>query len=114
MRVRFGWEGGRLHPQVRQPAAAAGRRLASACAECTDILRGRAGGVRSPFRPHGPRLVVKTTPSEQYQVSRLIRERLQNAFDEEAIEIPFPQQTVWMRPDPAFAGGGQPGAPRPG
>jgi small-conductance mechanosensitive channel len=51
------------------------------------------------------RLVVKTTPSEQYQVSRQIRERLKAAFDAEGIEIPFPQQTVWMRPDPAFAGG---------
>jgi small conductance mechanosensitive channel len=50
------------------------------------------------------RLVVKTTPSEQYQVSRQIRERLKTAFDDEGIEIPFPQQTVWMRPDPAFAG----------
>jgi moderate conductance mechanosensitive channel len=50
------------------------------------------------------RLVVKTTPSEQYQVSRQIRERLKAAFDAEGIEIPFPQQTVWMRPDPAFAG----------
>jgi moderate conductance mechanosensitive channel len=51
------------------------------------------------------RLVVKTTPSEQYQVSRQIRERLKAAFDEEGIEIPFPQQTVWMRPDPAFVSG---------
>jgi small conductance mechanosensitive channel len=51
------------------------------------------------------RLVVKTTPSEQYQVSRQIRERLKAAFDAEGIEIPFPQQTVWMRPDPAFVGG---------
>jgi small-conductance mechanosensitive channel len=49
--------------------------------------------------------VVKTTPSEQYQVSRQIRERLKSAFDDEGIEIPFPQQTVWMRPDPAFTGG---------
>jgi moderate conductance mechanosensitive channel len=51
------------------------------------------------------RLVVKTTPSEQYQVSRQIREQLKGAFDDEGIEIPFPQQTVWMRPDPALTGG---------
>jgi moderate conductance mechanosensitive channel len=48
------------------------------------------------------RLVVKTTPSQQYQVSRQIRERLKVEFDSERIEIPFPQQTVWMRPDPAL------------
>ena len=46
------------------------------------------------------RLVVKTTPSEQYRVSRLLRERLKVAFDEEGIEIPFPQQTIWHRSDP--------------
>jgi moderate conductance mechanosensitive channel len=43
------------------------------------------------------RLVVKTRPSEQYRVSRLLRERLKVAFDREGIEIPFPQQTVWHR-----------------
>jgi small conductance mechanosensitive channel len=44
------------------------------------------------------RLVVKTTPSEQWRVSRLLRERIKAAFDAEGIEIPFPQQTVWHRP----------------
>src|SRR5262245_9049870 len=48
------------------------------------------------------RLVVKTTPSEQWQISRQIRERLKAEFDSEGIEIPFPQQTIWMRPDPAL------------
>jgi small conductance mechanosensitive channel len=43
------------------------------------------------------RLVVKTQPSKQWEISRLIRERLKAAFDERGIEIPFPQQTVWMR-----------------
>jgi small conductance mechanosensitive channel len=43
------------------------------------------------------RLVVKTTPSEQWRVSRALRERLKAAFDAEGIEIPFPQRTVWMR-----------------
>jgi small conductance mechanosensitive channel len=52
------------------------------------------------------RLVVKTTPSEQYAVSRILRERLKSAFDEAGITIPFPQQTVWMRPDPAMAADG--------
>ncbi|UTI66390.1 mechanosensitive ion channel family protein [Paraconexibacter antarcticus] len=44
------------------------------------------------------RLVVKTTPAEQWRVSRLLRERIKAAFDEAGIEIPFPQQTVWHRP----------------
>ena len=44
------------------------------------------------------RLVVKTTPSAQWKVSRELRERIKAAFDEEGIEIPFPQQTVWHRP----------------
>lgn len=43
------------------------------------------------------RLVVKTRPSEQYRVSRILRERIKDAFDREGIEIPFPQQMVWHR-----------------
>jgi moderate conductance mechanosensitive channel len=43
------------------------------------------------------RLVVKTTPSEQWRVSRRLRERIKARFDTEGIEIPFPQQTVWHR-----------------
>ena len=43
------------------------------------------------------RLVVKTTPSAQWKVSRELRERIKVAFDEEGIEIPFPQQMVWNR-----------------
>jgi small conductance mechanosensitive channel len=50
------------------------------------------------------RLVVKTTPSEQYRVSRALRERLKVAFDAEGIEIPFPQQTIWHRSDPVASG----------
>lgn len=46
------------------------------------------------------RLVVKTTPAEQYGVSRLLRERIKQAFDREGIEIPFPQQAVWHRVSP--------------
>jgi small conductance mechanosensitive channel len=49
--------------------------------------------------PHGMtlRLVVKTTPSEQWRIARELRERLKAALDAAGIEIPFPQQTVWHR-----------------
>lgn len=43
------------------------------------------------------RLVVKTRPSEQWRISRELRERLKVGFDAAGIEIPFPQQTVWAR-----------------
>jgi small conductance mechanosensitive channel len=46
------------------------------------------------------RLVVKTTPSEQWRVSRELRQRIKQAFDADGIEIPFPQQTVWHRGGP--------------
>ena len=52
------------------------------------------------------RLVVKTRPSEQYRVSRALRERIKDAFDEAGIEIPFPQQTVWHRAAEESAAGG--------
>ena len=45
------------------------------------------------------RLVVKTKPSEQWRIMRQLREELKSAFDTEGIEIPFPQQTVWLRPE---------------
>lgn len=57
------------------------------------------------------RLVVKTEPSEQWNVQRELRMRLKLALDAAGIEIPFPQQTLWFRnqgdhpmdvgPDPA-------------
>lgn len=43
------------------------------------------------------RLVIKTTPSEQWRIGRALRQRIKEAFDAEGIEIPFPQQTVWHR-----------------
>ena len=43
------------------------------------------------------RLVVKTIPARQWEVSRVLRERIKAAFDEDGIEIPFPQQVVWHR-----------------
>ena len=50
------------------------------------------------------RLVVKTAPSDQYPVSRELRQRLKETFDGEGIEIPYPQQTVWNRTVPADDG----------
>jgi small conductance mechanosensitive channel len=37
------------------------------------------------------RVVLKTTPARQYEISRLVRERVKAAFDEEGIEIPMPK-----------------------
>ncbi len=52
------------------------------------------------------RLVVKTRPSEQWRISRELRERIKVGFDAAGIEIPFPQQTVWARsPDQPSAAG---------
>ena len=45
------------------------------------------------------RMVVKTKPGEQWAASRVLRERIKEAFDEAGIEIPFPQRTVWVRND---------------
>jgi small conductance mechanosensitive channel len=45
------------------------------------------------------RLVVKTLPSDQWKVMRALRQRIKDAFDAEGIEIPFPQQTIWVRGD---------------
>ena len=53
------------------------------------------------------RLVVKTRPSEQFRVSRELRRKIKAVFEEEGIEIPFPQQTVWHRPMPVAANGDQ-------
>jgi len=43
------------------------------------------------------RLVVKTKPAEQWKVMRELRVRIKDAFDDEGIEIPFPQRTLWVR-----------------
>lgn len=43
------------------------------------------------------RVVAKTKPLEQWAVARELRERVKRRFDEEEIEIPFPQRTLWIR-----------------
>ncbi|MDP8954549.1 MAG: mechanosensitive ion channel family protein [Actinomycetota bacterium] len=61
------------------------------------------------FGPDGVaiRLVVKTTPSSQWKVMRELRQRMKEAFDRAGIEIPFPQRTVWVRPDGATLPGAE-------
>jgi small conductance mechanosensitive channel len=49
------------------------------------------------------RLVLKVEPGEQWATGREVRRRLKDAFDEEGIEIPFPQRTVWLHDAPVTA-----------
>ncbi|HEV2809267.1 MAG TPA: mechanosensitive ion channel family protein [Acidimicrobiales bacterium] len=53
------------------------------------------------FGPDGVaiRLVIKTRPADQWKVMRELRQRMKEAFDEEGIEIPFPQRSLWVRAD---------------
>lgn len=46
------------------------------------------------------RLTVKVKPGTQWELQRALREHVKRVFDEAAIEIPFPQRTVWMRAEP--------------
>lgn len=45
------------------------------------------------------RLVIKTTPGDQWATARELRARIKKAFDAASIEIPYPQRTVWLRTD---------------
>lgn len=40
------------------------------------------------------RVVAETRPGKQWEIKREIRRRLKNRFDQEGIEIPFPQRTL--------------------
>lgn len=40
------------------------------------------------------RVVVQVKPGEQYAAERELRKRLKRTFDEQGVEIPFPQRTV--------------------
>src|SRR5690606_21493132 len=43
------------------------------------------------------RRVVKTRPPEQWEVGRVLRERLKRRSALEGIEIPLPQRSLWIR-----------------
>jgi small conductance mechanosensitive channel len=43
------------------------------------------------------RLVAATHPGRQWDVSRELRRRIKNRFDQEGIEIPFPQRTLHLK-----------------
>lgn len=45
------------------------------------------------------RVVVKTKPSERPNVARELRARIKASFDANGVEMPFPQNSVWMRPE---------------
>jgi len=42
------------------------------------------------------RVWIKTQPLQQWNVSREYRRRLKVAFDQAGIQIPFPQQAIWV------------------
>ena len=46
------------------------------------------------------RLVVKTTPGDQWELMRQLRVRIKHALDEAGIEAPVPQRTILLRTDP--------------
>lgn len=48
---------------------------------------------------------IKTMPGEQWSTGRTYNELIKAVFDEEGIEIPFPQRTVWMAKDEPSAAG---------
>lgn len=43
------------------------------------------------------RLLLRTIPLSQWSVKRELNRRVKDRFDQESIEIPFPQQVVWRR-----------------
>ncbi|WP_040684709.1 mechanosensitive ion channel family protein [Nocardiopsis halotolerans] len=43
------------------------------------------------------RMVVRTVPLQQWGITRQLRRRVKDAFDDAGIRIPFQQRTVWMR-----------------
>lgn len=50
------------------------------------------------------RMVLTTPPGEQWAASRMLRERIKAGLDAAGIEIPLPQQVMWMRQFPQQPG----------
>jgi moderate conductance mechanosensitive channel len=63
------------------------------------------------------RVMFKTLPLKQWDVSRQYRRRIKNRFDAEGIEIPFPHRTMYwgegQRPDAVLQGALPEGPPAP-
>lgn len=53
------------------------------------------------------KIVGVTEPIEQWNVMGELRRRLKRAFDEEGIEIPYPQRTVHLQPEDGRAASGR-------
>jgi small conductance mechanosensitive channel len=45
------------------------------------------------------RILTDTEPGKQWEVAREMRKKIKKRFDEEGIEIPFPQLTLWLGDD---------------
>ncbi len=54
------------------------------------------------------RLVIKTQPGMQWKVTRELNRRIKDRFDAEGIEIPFPQQVMWIRREEGSSRDGDP------
>lgn len=46
------------------------------------------------------RMVIKSSPGDQWGLARALRLRIKQALDERGMEIPFPQRTIWLRTEP--------------
>ncbi|NPC97753.1 mechanosensitive ion channel family protein [Nocardioides sp. zg-DK7169] len=60
------------------------------------------------------RVLIKTSPLEQWAVAREMRQRIKSRFDHEGIEIPFAQRVVWHREEKTARGRADLADPRPG
>ncbi len=79
----------------------------------TGILESEVSGVESLGESSvDVRVMVKTPPMRQWDVARELRRRIKMRFDEEGIEIPFPQRVIHhVQVPPEPAGGGTTGTP---
>jgi len=59
------------------------------------------------------RIVVMVVPGEQWEAERELRRAIKTAFDEEGIEIPFPQRTLHVKNPDAGTDAGRPGSEAP-